>query len=186
LVDNVSQWTYGQLAAAVDEVDEALTRLGVTGSDAVLIVAPLRNDAASAYLGAVLHGSVAVLLDRRCGAADVADAVRAAHPKVALAFDDDASRLGLANHCEVMSLDRIGGQARRRLPRSRHDDLDPDRPSVVLFTSGTTSTPKAVIHTMNSLRDGRRAGCGSTAADRPSPPDRRGRTKTVAQQYHSL
>jgi hypothetical protein len=74
----------------------------------VLIVAPLRNAAAAAYLGTVMHGAVAVLLDRRCGPADVLDAVRATAPGIALAFDDDAQRLGLAAHCDVVPLDHIG------------------------------------------------------------------------------
>jgi acyl-CoA synthetase (AMP-forming)/AMP-acid ligase II len=154
LVDATSQWTYAQLAAAVDELDQSLTEAGVGADDTVLIVAPLRIAAAAAYLGTVLHGAVAVLLDRRCGDADLINAVCAANPKVALAFDDDAERLGLARLCEVVSLDQIGTEAEPKLRGSVQQQVDPDIPAVVLFTSGTTNTPKAVIHTMNSLRCG--------------------------------
>ena len=112
-------------------------------------MAPLRKLAVAAYLGTVRHGSVAVLLDRRCGTSDVRTAYAAAQPRLALAFGDDAQRLDLAQHCPVLSLDGLVDTDPVDIAQ-----VDPDAAAVVVFTSGTTSTPKGVIHTVNSLRCG--------------------------------
>jgi len=152
LVDNDSAWTYSTLGAAVAAVRGILTQAGVSAGDAVLIVAPLRNEAVAGYLGALYHGAVAVLLDRRTGAADVANACGAARPRVCLAFDDDSRRLDLPRHCRVLSLDAV---STRRCGTDGEDvTVDPDAPATVVFTSGTTSAPKGVVHTINSLRCG--------------------------------
>ncbi|MBJ7337205.1 class I adenylate-forming enzyme family protein [Mycolicibacterium sp.] len=152
VVDDASAWTYAQLAAAVDNVRGLLAQSDVTADDAVLIVAPLRNAAVAAYLGALYHGCVAVLLDRRTGTADVANAVASAQPRVALAFDDDSRRLGLPRHSRVLSLDGVVAQpSGLSAPDSA---VDPDATATVVFTSGTTSAPKGVVHTINSLRCG--------------------------------
>ena len=90
-----------------------------------------------------------MLLDRRCGTSDVRVAYAAAQPRLALAFSDDAQRLDLAQHCPVLSLDGLVDVDPVDIA-----EVDPDAAAVVVFTSGTTSTPKGVIHTVNSLRCG--------------------------------
>ena len=152
LIDGTSRWTYTQLVAATNRVRALLCRRGVAAGDAVLILAPLRNATVAAYLGTLHYGAVAVLLDRRCGESDVINACRVVQPRLSLSFDADARRLNLSEYCSVESLDRIGTAGESDLA----DDavLDPDAPAVVVFTSGTTSSPKGVIHTMNSLRSG--------------------------------
>jgi acyl-CoA synthetase (AMP-forming)/AMP-acid ligase II len=152
LIDETSRWTYTQLVTATNKVRALLCRRGVTAGDAVLILAPLRNEAVAAYLGTLHCGAVAVLLDRRCGQSDVINACRVARPRLSLAFDADARRLNLTEQCSIEPLDGIGVAGEADLANDAV--LDPDAPAVVVFTSGTTSSPKGVIHTMNSLRSG--------------------------------
>ena len=152
LVDQENRWSYRDLADVVGTISAVLTRAGAGAGDAVLLLAPLHNVAAAAYLAVRHVGAVAVMLDRRCGAADLRNAYVAAQPRLTLAFDADARRLRVPTSPMLVSLDTIldadgGNDRRERL-------LDPDLPVVVLFTSGTTSAPKGVIHTGNSLRCG--------------------------------
>lgn len=150
LADGISEWTYADLDAAVARIRLALSRAGITAQDAVLVVAPLRNEAVAAYLAVVRHGSVAVLLDHRSGRTDVQNVCAATAPRVALAGTEDADRLGLSGFCPVLPLD--GGRAVATTPETAA--VDPDAAAVVVFTSGTTSSPKGAIHTVNSLRCG--------------------------------
>lgn len=154
LVDNYSSWTFTELADAVQRVRASLAHAGVTIDDAVLIITPLRNEVAAAYLATLYQGAVAVLLDRRCGTSDILNACVTARPRVALAFDDDARRLGLSGHCRVLSLDAVVAEDSAALPVVDDALVNPDVPAAVVFTSGTTSAPKGVVHTINSLRCG--------------------------------
>lgn len=150
--DNRGVCSYGDLCERVERAVGALSAAGVGPGDPVLLVAPNRTASVVAFAALLRASAVVVALDRRCGAADVAHAVAATAPRLVLAPTDLAGPLRLgASGLAVADLDALGAGH-----RPVDDWAEPDRlaPRIVLFTSGTTSRPKGVVHHIHSFTAG--------------------------------
>jgi acyl-CoA synthetase (AMP-forming)/AMP-acid ligase II len=158
-VDAEKQWNYLELTAAVHCAARGMSQAGATADDAVVVLAPLTNEAVATYLGAVLTGSVVVLVDRRCGRADIDMVCAATAPRLVWSTGEHTARLGLGDRLPVLDLGTVTPADVSRGAYGLDRILDPDVASVLVFTSGTTSAPKGVIHTRNSLR----CGCANMA-----------------------
>lgn len=160
LVDDGRRWTYAELDRKVDAHGHALLDVGVRPGDVVALVG--RNSAtyvmallAIARIGAIslplnwrLHPRELAELCERAGVAalvvdagfdDAVAAIEAVPCVRAVVVDGDASggRIPLAT---------LLADARGRAPLP-DADVAGDDPQRILFTSGTTSKPKGVIHT---------------------------------------
>jgi cyclohexanecarboxylate-CoA ligase len=74
----------------------------------------------------------------------------------------DAARTGALDFHECLAADRSGG------PRRPMPTLDPDRPCLVLFTSGSTGEAKGVLHTFNTIYAGTKGFTDATAGLAPA------------------
>ena len=167
IVDNDETATYAELRHRVEKAVGRLVDDGVGAGEAVVIVAPNSIDAVVAILATVRAGGIAVVLDRRCGALDLANAVASSNagrmivpPRLrsALAADE----LGTA----VIELDQL----RHGRPEAGWAEPDPSAPRFVVFTSGTTSRAKGVIHSLETMGAAARnlaTVFGLSDADRP-------------------
>lgn len=171
MTDNHTRWSYLELAAAVDYSRNRLIANGIGHGDAVVVLSPLRNATVAAYLAILQTGAVTVLLDRRCGPSDIRAACENTRPSAGFVADDDALRATLARYCPTLTFEEIDRHT-TAMPAADtetiHPVLDPDAAAVVVFTSGTTSTLKGVIHTLNTLRCGTQnmiTALGITGAD---------------------
>ena len=162
-------WTYAEFAVASAEVAAGLAARGVGVGDAVLIHAENCPEAVIAWYAVARLGGIAVTTNTRSVAAELAyfiehsGAVGAiTQPKLAAVV----AEAGPALAWTVVTEDNSGGPAGD--DRAAHGfepfaalvgdagalpSLEPDplRPVSIMFTSGTTSKPKAVVHTHGNV-----------------------------------
>ena len=147
VTDNAGSYSYGELLGRVGYAAAALRSRGVQAGATVLLLAPNRCEAVAAYLAALRVGARVVALDRRAGKADVTHAAGLTQPRLVVADAQVAELVCPAGIPLLPLADAVAGEI-------------PEAPSfapsaeVVLFTSGTSSTPKAAVHTTQSLLAG--------------------------------
>lgn len=179
----VVRMTYREYADQVDRVTAVLAGLGIGAGDVVAVQLPgwWQLNAivlACARLGAVVAPIVTTVRARElalmlarlepaayvtteiwdgyehsAALAAIADRMPGLEHRIIVGGRVAPGEIDLAARAEQVSLDE---------PLAGDSAGDPDRVSVVLFTSGTTGAPKAVLHSFNTFY----AGCKSLAARR--------------------
>ncbi|WP_238438807.1 AMP-binding protein, partial [Frankia nepalensis] len=180
LVDGAGRLTYAELAAAVRAGLATLAGRGIGAGDGVVLVSGNTRHGVIAYHALARAGVTLVVLDRRCGEADLLvalDSLPAGAP--VLLPTAEADRLaGALTGVPVVPLELFGA-ASAAAPSTASPtasaepgnepepfpEPDRDRPAVVLFSSGTTSRPKGVVHSLNTLTAGARNMAQVTGAD---------------------
>jgi long-chain acyl-CoA synthetase len=150
--------TYGQLNEMANRVASALVRLGVVPGDLIALCAPNSTEWIAVYFGVLKTGAVAVTLSGLLKSLEVSNLVNHARPKIA--FADETKLSALQNFRASGSLEGIicpggdmdfrallhmGSSNFRTVERERRD------PIAVLYTGGTTGTPKGVMLTQEGL-----------------------------------
>ncbi|HEX6998088.1 MAG TPA: AMP-binding protein [Gammaproteobacteria bacterium] len=151
---------YGELAEEVRALAAGLTEAGVGPGDFVLLWAPNSAEWIASYFAVVLTRAAAIPLDNQSSTESAAGVLAHARPKVLLTTAAHAEALAAAPEAlgdtRVFLLDAAETDERsvERLRRAARDDLPAPRPDDVaslLYTSGTTGTPKAVPLTHANL-----------------------------------
>jgi len=150
---------YAQLRAASLIAASGLQRLGVVPGDRVALVLPNVPEFLIAWLGILRLGAIAVPLNHTLTAPELDHCLKLARPSHAILSAEACARL-------VDSAALAGGGIRRVVvgenapgatawqdmmatggPGSMSfPEIDIDQPATILFTSGTTGFPKAVLH----------------------------------------
>ena len=167
VADNERSLSCRELAQRVNAGKSALVAAGVRPGASAVLVSGNTVEGVVAYHAILRTGATAIALDRRCGAADLRHALDVAGPDAAVVLASRESERLLAGRTGIRAIPleafREGSAA--NASESTASEPDRDAPALVLFTSGTTSRPKAVIHSLNTLTAGARNMARITGAD---------------------
>lgn len=148
--DGATTLSYAALATAITRTAHGLRGRGLAPGDRVALSGPNGPDWISAYFGIVAAGAVAVPLDPQGTPDDFGTALAHTEPK--LMMTTEALRRAIAGRApSSLSFVTLDGEGVDSLRALRDQGRDAPLPSVdraqlaaLLFTSGTTGTPKAV------------------------------------------
>jgi long-chain acyl-CoA synthetase len=145
------RFTYGELREWAGRVALFLHAAGVRKGDRVLLASENRPEWAIAFFGIALCGGVAVPVDAQLSEPEVENLARSAGARVALLSEETGERL--ADLCRrwregpgprpALLPEALAGGPPAELPRG----ASPDDLASIIFTSGTTGTPKGVMLT---------------------------------------
>lgn len=142
------EMTYGELDERVDAAALAMVDAGVSAGSAIVLVVGNDVDSVVVVHAAVRADAVVLLVPRTAGAKQVGDILTRT-----------GARFGSAPNWPTIAEPDLSGRCRWIEPSGAgHVEAEPvrplrgaDEPSFVLYTSGTTSRPKGVIHSLSTL-----------------------------------
>lgn len=148
VADRMQQLSYSELDAAVEAAAGALVGHGVASGDPVLVVVENDVDSVVAIHAALRVGALTMVAPLSAGSAQLADIIGHTTPTLAVGPRSltGSGEVDGAPWCTASSL-RVGDPAMAVRSVRRADE-----PSVVIFTSGTTSRPKGVVHSLSTLQ----------------------------------
>ena len=124
-------WTYAQIDAAVRTVAGRLRAHGIVAGDIVVLRLANTADFPIAYLGCIAIGALPVPLSMQLTPKDVQKITTDLCPRLVLGADG----IAVADLTAAAPIDR-----------AEFDMGDPNRAAYMIYTSGTSGTPRAVVH----------------------------------------
>ncbi|MEU0937460.1 class I adenylate-forming enzyme family protein [Embleya sp. NPDC005971] len=158
LVHGGSGFTYGGLDALTDQVAAGLARRGVRPGDLVALVLPSGLEYVVAYTALARLGAITTGVGPRYTPTERAAILDRAAPDLVLATEELAE--GVPAGPEILRCVPAAGAQdvwaelrREEIPPAPPvtGDQDPDLPETVVFTSGTTGTPKGALFTSRQI-----------------------------------
>ena len=136
--------TYRALRSAVLSTATGLLAQGLRTGDRVLVQLGNRADFPIAYLAAIAVGLIPVPLSSQLTEREVGVVAEMVGPKLRLQAESTAT-------AGVPVVDSEALRSFRDLPQAAFDLGDPNRPAYIVFTSGTSGAPRAVVHAHRAI-----------------------------------
>lgn len=140
------RWSYARLIAAVRGAASGLMALGLRPGDRVLLRLGNTPDFPVAFLGAIAAGLVPVPTSAQLTAGEITAMAARVAPRLVIVADGVACPAG---DYPVLPAAQLAAMA--DLPPADWHMGAPDRPAYVIFTSGTTGLPNAVVHAHRAI-----------------------------------
>jgi acetyl-CoA synthetase len=142
-------WTFGELSEASARLAGHLQREGVDKGDVVLIWLGNRAEWVLAMLACFRIGALPAACPEQLRAKDLQLRVKTARPRLMIADERNRAELDRQLSCPITWIpdDRMWTAG----PAAPAAELDPSDPCLLTFTSGTSGTPKAVLHLQRYL-----------------------------------
>ena len=139
-----SEFTFGEVAQGAARMAGALTRHGVGRGDVVMTVIGNRPEWVLALLACFRLGAVALPCTRQLRAADLRARMDVAEPALVLAAEADADVVRQTGFTgPLLTAPDPGLLDSSPAPA---EELGPEDPALIVFTSGTAGEPKAIRH----------------------------------------
>jgi long-chain acyl-CoA synthetase len=141
--------SYGELAQLAGRFAAELDRRGLVPGDRVLLWGGNSAEWIAAFFGCLLRGVIAVPLDTAGSPAFAQRVLADVSPKLIVASTELLSTL--ATTLPQLPLNDLAGQLPAAPNLSVSDFVNLDTPFQIIFTSGTTSEPKGIVHTHRNV-----------------------------------
>ena len=143
--------TYGQLATLTGRFAAELDRRGLVPGDRVLLWGQNSAPWIATFFACLLRGILVVPLDAAGSPAFAARVIADTAPNLLLADPDLLSQLTLLANLPHLSLTDLEASLPPHLDYSVSPAVTLDTPFQIIFTSGTTSDPKGIVHTHRNV-----------------------------------
>ncbi len=138
-------WSYAAFDQAIAGLNAALRLSGIAAGDRITVIAKNCAELVMLHLACARLGAIYVPLNWRLAAPELQALIEDAAPKLQIsdpAFDANTNAITLAALLDL---------ARNTAPFTTTSGADPDQPSLILYTSGTSGKPKGVLLTERNL-----------------------------------